>query len=168
MSLLFSGSQPETVTYGNPNEGPGNPYGMGAGGSAVVATATVSPSGGDNQTLPGNQKKPAPSFWQRLVAFMNTDTGTILTTGCAMAIGGAFKDLASSIINNLLQPLILQIIVMLNLNSVYDFQSLVTTENNVLNFKSFLNSFFTFAIVLLTVYLLNQQISKLANGGKII
>lgn len=161
----FGGGLPENVNSYPMNEEPGNPYGMGAGGSASASASSPSNAIAVATESTSAAKRKPPTFGQKLVQFMNTSTGTILTTGCAMAIGAAFNNLASSIINNVIQPLILQIIVMLNLNSVYDFQSLISPENNVLNMRMFVNSFFTFVIVLLTVYFMNLQINNFANGG---
>ena len=52
------------------------------------------------------------------VNFLNMQTGTILTAGASWAIGVSFKDLITSIVTSIIQPLITKIFIWLNINKL--------------------------------------------------
>ena len=84
--------------------------------------------------------------------FLVSKTGTIITTAFGMAIGFAFKEFISSIVVNLFKPLIAFIFTMTHLNNYYDFNSVISPENNAINFSSFITSFLSFILVVISVY----------------
>jgi large-conductance mechanosensitive channel len=76
-----------------------------------------------------------------------------------MAIGFALKDFISSIVINLFKPLLAFIFTATHLNNYYDLNSIISPQNNVLNFGSLITSLITFIMVIISVYLigLNYQ-----------
>jgi large-conductance mechanosensitive channel len=134
---------PANVNFGDPNTNPSNPVGT---------TALNIPQ------MPTQQKKNLGNF-QKYDNFLNTKTGTILAAAIGMAIGFAFKDFVSSIVTNVLQPLIIMILSVTHINNFYDFTLFISPQNTALNISSFFSSLFTFLFTIVTVYYINMMIS---------
>ena len=144
---------PSNVNFGDPNIAPRNPAGEQALSMPQLPT--------QQQTIyqePG-QKKTNTTYLQKYSNFFNLKTGTILTAAIGMAIGFAFKDLISSIIINVLQPLIITILTLTHMNNLYDFGSFISPEKNVVNISTFISSLLTFVFTVITVYYINIVIS---------
>lgn len=93
--------------------------------------------------------------------FLNTKTGTILSVAAAMAIGGSFKDLVTSIVDNFLQPLIVKLILLTNITRLPKFEALFSTKNNILNFSSIISAIFSFLFIVFTVYIMVRIINNI-------
>jgi large-conductance mechanosensitive channel len=87
--------------------------------------------------------------------FLVSKSGTIMTNSFGMAIGFALKDFIAAIVINLFKPLIAFIFNMTHLNNYYDFNSIISPENNAINFSSFITAFLTFIMVIISVYLIS-------------
>lgn len=98
--------------------------------------------------------------------FLNAKTGTILSVAAAMAIGGSFKDLVTSIVNNFLQPLIIKLILLTNLTKLTNINSLFSAKNNILNFSNIIVSILSFIFIVATVYAMVTLINHMAAGNK--
>jgi large-conductance mechanosensitive channel len=139
-------SDPANVTFGTPNASPSNFFSQ--------------QSQQENSTGQVKNNKPIKTFSTKIFEFLNSKTGTLLKGAIGMAIGFAFKDFVASIITNLLQPLIIQLILMTNLNTLFGMQPLIESQNNTIHIVAFINSLFTFVTVVITVYYLNFYIAK--------
>jgi large-conductance mechanosensitive channel len=139
---------PANVNFGDPNTNPSNPVGTTALNIPQMPT----------QQQPTQQKKNLGNF-QKYDNFLNTKTGTILAAAIGMAIGFAFKDFVSSIVTNVLQPLIIMILSVTHINNFYDFTLFISPQNTALNISSFFSSLFTFLFTIVTVYYINMMIS---------
>lgn len=106
------------------------------------------------QQKPTQQQKPL-TIHEKIHNFLLSKTGTIITTACAMTIGFAFRDLIASIVVNLFKPLFAFIFSTTHLNNYYNLNSILSPENNALNFGSFITSFITFFMILISVYLIS-------------
>ena len=144
---------PSYVNYGEPNTEPSNPPGAPALNIPQLPT--------QQQTVyqESGQKKSDKTYLQKYSNFFNLKTGTILTASIGMAIGFAFKDFISSTVTNVLQPLIITILTLTHLNNLYNFDSLISPEKNVLNVSTFISSLLTFVFTVITVYYINILIS---------
>jgi large-conductance mechanosensitive channel len=98
-------------------------------------------------------------FIRQLINFLNSKSGTVFTAAIAMAIGLAFKDFVTAIVNSLIEPLIISIIKLTHLNNYYNFTSFISSRDNALNITKLVQSFFTCVIVVITVYFISQLIS---------
>ena len=95
------------------------------------------------------------TFHEKIKLFLVSKSGTIITAAFGMALGFALKDFVSSIVVNLLKPLIALIFTMTHLNNYYDFNSIISSENNAVNFSDFITSFITFLMVVISVYFIS-------------
>ena len=136
------------VNFGDPNTNPSNPVGTTALNIPQMPT----------QQQPTQQKKNLGNF-QKYDNFLNTKTGTILAASIGMAIGFAFKDFVSSIVTNVLQPLIIMILSVTHINNFYDLTLFISPQKTALNISSFFSSLFTFLFTIVTVYYINMMIS---------
>ena len=74
-------------------------------------------------------------------------------------IGGAFKDLVQSLVNNIIQPLIIKLLVLTNIYNIGMFSSILSGKNSALNITSTISSLISFIIITVTVYLLYTLIN---------
>jgi large-conductance mechanosensitive channel len=141
------------VNFGNPNEPPSNPYGTQA---LNMPQQQQSPSQPQQSS---QQQKANPSFFNKINNFLNSKTGSILSTAIGMAIGFAFKDLIASIVTNILQPLVIKLLSLTSLNNYYNFSIFITQEHNILDISKFFSAIFTFVFTVITVYYISKFIS---------
>ena len=114
------------------------------------------------QQQPTQEQQPTQkplTIYQKIHNFLVSKSGTIITNAFGMAIGFALKDFISSIVINLFKPLLAFIFTATHLNNYYDLNSIISPQNNVLNFGSLITSLITFIMVIISVYLigLNYQ-----------
>ena len=95
------------------------------------------------------------TFHEKIKSFLLSKSGTIITAAFGMAIGFALKDFVSSIVINLIKPLFALLFTMTHLNNYYDFNSIISSENNAVNFSDFITSFITFLMVVISVYFIS-------------
>ena len=122
---------------------------------------TQSPPQINTNTRQNNQKQP-PSFTQKINLFLLSKTGTILASAIALCIGFAFKDLIGSAFTNVLQQLIVKIILLIDKNNYFNLESLVSSENNGLNFNKFISSIITFVLIVISVYYVSSYLTILS------
>jgi large-conductance mechanosensitive channel len=108
------------------------------------------------QQQPTQQQKQL-SIHEKIHNFLLSKTGTIITTACAMTIGFAFKDVIASIVTNLFKPLLAFIFSLTHLNNYYNFNSILSPENNAINFGNLITSFITFIMIIISVYLISSN-----------
>ena len=106
-------------------------------------------------TMEQKQNQKPLSFHEKVHDFLISKSGTIITNSFGMAIGFALKDFIASIVINLFKPLIAFIFTTTHLNNYYDLNSIISPQNNVLNFGSFVTSFLTFILVIISVYFIH-------------
>ena len=101
------------------------------------------------------------SFRNNLKHFFLTNSLTILGTAIAMSIGFAFKDFVFDLINNLIQPLLIKLILLVDVNNAFNLSGYLTSQNVALNFTKLVSSFITFIMVVLIVYYSNLYFFKI-------
>ena len=106
-------------------------------------------------TIGQKQNQKPLSFHEKIHDFLLSKSGTIITSSFGMAIGFALKDFIDSIVVNLFKPLLVFIFTTTHLNNYYDLNSIISPENNVLNFGSFVTAFITFILVIISVYFIH-------------
>ena len=146
------------VDFGNPNDPPSNPYGTQALNIPQVYAEQQQESQ-QQQPTQQTQQKSNPSFFNKIKFFLNSKTGTILSTAIGMALGFAFKDFIASIVTNILQPLVIKILSLTSLNNYYNFSIFITQEQNFLDISKFFSAVFTFVFTIITVYYISKFIS---------
>jgi len=94
------------------------------------------------------------NFYQRLIHFLNTKSGTLLTSAMGVAIGLAYKDAVVAIVDSFIKPLIVYIILATKLDKIYDFTYFFQTQDNALNLAVLLKNVISFFIIVAVVYYL--------------
>ena len=100
------------------------------------------------------------------VNFLDTKTDTILAWAAAMAIGSSFKDLITPIVNNFVQPLVVQIILFTkigHLSKMINASEIFTPENGILNFSNVVVSIISFILIVTTVYFMVNLINNIGD-----
>jgi large-conductance mechanosensitive channel len=95
--------------------------------------------------------------------FLNHKTDSILGVATAMAIGASFKDLITSIVNNCVQPLLINVLLLINirrLTKIINVSPLFLGTNNILNFSNVIVSIFSFIFIVITVYFMVKLINR--------
>ena len=139
--------------------------------SSTFETSSLQPQIPQSQEIPEQIPQQIPqqnntsnnkqlTLHEKIKSFLLSKSGTIITASFGMAIGFALKDFVSSIVVNLLKPLIALIFTMTHLNNYFDFNYIISSENNALNLSSFITSLITFIMVIIIVYFisLNYQL----------
>ena len=109
---------------------------------------------------PTKTPQPKKRILEKYADFFNLKTGTILTAAIGMAVGFALKDLISSAITNVLQPLIISMLTLTHLNNLYNFDKFISPQIKVMDFSTFVSSLLTFVFTIVTVYYSNILISN--------
>ena len=107
---------------------------------------------------PSNKQQNNVGLFRRIMNIFNEKTGTILSTAIGMTIGFSFKDLVSSIVTDLLQP----IVVILMSYLPYFKNSLIFTKyDSSINITSLFSSIFTFILIIISIYYIDKVIQKI-------
>ena len=102
--------------------------------SSTFETSSLQPQIPQSQEIPEQIPQQIPqqnntsnnkqlTLHEKIKSFLLSKSGTIITASFGMAIGFALKDFVSSIVVNLLKPLIALIFTMTHLNNYFDFSS---------------------------------------------
>lgn len=145
---------PENVNYGQPSSHVSNPTGTQALSIPQMPT--------QQQPQQTQQPQKNQGYFLKIMGILNNKTGTILSTAIGLAIGFAFKDLISSGVTNILQPLFIMLLSSsAYLNSYFNLTSLVGQPNSSLNVIAFCSSIVSFIFTVITVYYINYAISQI-------
>ena len=108
---------------------------------------------------PQVQKK-IQSYYEKIMSILNNKTGTILATAIGMAIGSSFKDLITSTVSNVLQPIIILLLSYSSfLNDYLNLSSYISQENTKLKIPHFISYIVSFILTIIAVYYINEAIS---------
>jgi len=105
-------------------------------------------------------KNASPTFLQKIKLFLNAKSGTLIIAMIALCVGFSFKELVSTFVSAVVEPLIVMIIYMTGLEKIYDFKRFLTVQNNTLNLTKFIQTLITFIIILIVVYYLYNGITS--------
>jgi hypothetical protein len=143
---------PDNVNYGYPNSVVSNPTGTQALSIPQMPT----------QQQPQKQPQKQQSYFTKVMSILNNKTGTILSTAIGLAIGFAFKDLITSGVTNILQPLFFMLLSYSSyLNNYFNLTSLLGEPTSSLNISAFISTAVSFIFTVITVYYINYAISQI-------
>ena len=100
------------------------------------------------------------------VNFLNMQTGTILTAGASWAIGVSFKDLITSIVTSIIQPLITKVFIWLNINKlikISGMKNFLSSKNSILNISNVIITLISFILIVFTVYFTVDFLQKISS-----
>ena len=93
-------------------------------------------------TITSNIQNKNKSFNDKILSIFNDKTGNILSTAIGMAIGFSFKDFITSVVSNILQPVIIIILSYSPvLNNYLNLSSYTSKQNKGLNIHIFISNF---------------------------
>jgi large-conductance mechanosensitive channel len=108
---------------------------------------TTDASGNSNSKPKSNSNSttiPKITYIKSMVDFLNSKSGTIISSAAGLAIGVAFKDVIDSLVNDLLKPIINMIITKIK-------PDYVNNKNIIIQYSKAISAFFTFIIVTIVV-----------------
>jgi large-conductance mechanosensitive channel len=101
-------------------------------------------------------------FYETLMNFLNTKSGTLMTSAMGVAIGMAYKDAVVAIVDSVVKPLIVYIILATKLDKLYDFTYFFQTQDNALNIAVLLKNVISFFIIVAVVYYLYKLTGRVS------
>jgi large-conductance mechanosensitive channel len=112
-------------------------------------------------TITSNIQNKNKSFNDKILSIFNDKTGNILSTAIGMAIGFSFKDFITSVVSNILQPVIIIILSYSPvLNNYLNLSSYTSKQNKGLNIHIFISNLVSFILTIVAVYYINMYISN--------
>jgi hypothetical protein len=146
---------PDNVTYGYPNSQVSNPTGTQA------LNIPQTPTQQQPQPQQQQQQKQSQNYFIKIMNILNNKTGTILTTAIGLAIGFSFKDLITSGVSNVLQPLFIMLLSSSTyFTNLFNLTSLIGQQTATLNIIAFISSFVSFIFTVITVYYINYLLTS--------
>jgi large-conductance mechanosensitive channel len=141
----------ETVSYGNST----NPN--------TSSSSQLQQQQPQDQQQPGQQPQKKHKFvlLDNIKTLLNAKTGIVLTYSIGIAIGASFKDLIASFISNIIQPLFIKLLILSNVNSIYNLEQYVSLEKNAFNFATFISALVSFLFLCILLYYVNLVFNDL-------
>ena len=144
---------PENVNYGDPNAYPTNFFAE----AAMDQQKTDQNAKQANQQA--NQKNTTEKYTldkDKVFNFLNIKATTILTVATAVAIGFTLNNLISSLVHNVIQPIIFNIIMTLDKNDFLPITAGLREKNLPLDFSKFFGSILIVKLVIILMYFMNK------------
>ena len=148
-------SMPENVNYGDPNAYPTN----------FFAEAAMEQQQTEQNISQMNQVKSQQSQQNKsntsidkdhIFNFLNIKATTILTVATAVAIGFTLNNLMTSLVHNVIQPILFSIIIALDKNDYLPITAGLREKNLPLDFSKFLGSILIVKLVVIFMYFMNK------------
>lgn len=151
---------PENVNYGDPNAYPTNFFAEAAMEQQKTeqnASQINQVQSQQSQQIQQNKKKSDNSIDKdHIFSFLNIKATTILTVATAVAIGFTLNNLMSSLVHNVIQPILFNIIVTLDKNDFLPITAGLREKNLPLDFSKFLGSILVVKLVVIFMYFMNK------------
>jgi large-conductance mechanosensitive channel len=148
-------SMPENVNYGDPNAYPTNFFTE----AAMEQQKTEQNASQINQTQ-GQQTQQDKNTKEKekdsVFNFLNMKATTIITLATAVAIGLSLKDVLNSLVHNIIQPVIFNIIMTIDKNNYLPITPALRDKNVPLDFSKFLGSTLVVKLVVDLMYFMNK------------
>jgi large-conductance mechanosensitive channel len=136
-------SLPENINFGNPNANPAS--------YQFYSNQTT-----ENKDIPSKKNNDIKSqeTTDKILNFLNIQTSTILTFAIAMAIGFGIKDFLNSMVMNVLQPSIINLILTIDKNDYLPITSSLREKNPQIEMSKFLGSLLVLKLIVGITYLI--------------
>lgn len=105
-----------------------------------------------------NKQQNNENLFTKITNIFNTKTGTILATSIGMTIGFSFKDLISSIVSDFLQPIF---VILVSYLPYFKNNVIFSKYESSINLNSLFSNIFTFILIIISVYYVNQGIQQI-------
>ena len=143
---------PENVNYGDPNAYPTDFFAQ----AAMEQQKTEQNVSQINQVQSQEKKNDTSINKDKIFTFLNTKTTTILTVATAVAIGFTLNNLMTSLVHNVIQPILFSIIVTLDKNDYLPITAGLREKNLPLDFTKFFGSILIVKLVVIFMYFMNK------------
>ena len=143
---------PENVNYGDPNAYPTDFFAQ----AAMEQQKTEQNVSQINQVQSQEKKNDTSINKDKIFSFLNTKTTTILTVATAVAIGFTLNNLMTSLVHNVIQPILFSIIVTLDKNDYLPITAGLREKNLPLDFTKFFGSILIVKLVVIFMYFMNK------------
>ena len=153
---------PENVNYGDPNAYPTNFFTEAAMEQQKTEqnVSQINQPQGQPQCQPQTQqnknKTDISINKDNIFSFLNIKAITILTVATAVAIGLTLNNLISSLVHNVIQPIIFKIITTLDKNDYLPITAGLREKNLPLDFSKFFGSLLIVKLVIILMYFMNK------------
>ena len=145
---------PENVNYGDPNAYPTNFF-----AEAAMDQQKTDQNANQQANQQANQKNTTEKYTldkDKVFNFLNIKATTILTVATAVAIGFTLNNLISSLVHNVIQPIIFNIIMTLDKNDFLPITAGLREKNLPLDFSKFFGSILIVKLVIILMYFMNK------------
>jgi hypothetical protein len=150
-------SMPENVNYGDPNAYPTNFFAEAAMEQQKIEQNASQINQVQSQQIQQNKNKTDTRIDKdHILSFLNIKATTILTVATAVAIGFTLNNLMSSLVHNVIQPILFNIIVTLDKNDFLPITAGLREKNLPLDFSKFLGSILIVKLVVIFMYFMNR------------
>jgi large-conductance mechanosensitive channel len=148
-------SMPENVNYGDPNAYPTNFFAE----AAIEQQKTEQNASQVNQVQnekPNKNKLDISINKDNIFNFLNIKATTILTFATAVAIGLTLNNLMTSLVHNVIQPILFKIIISIDKNDFLPITPGLREKNLPIDFSKFLGSMLIVKLVVILMYFMNK------------
>ena len=148
---------PANVNYGDPNAYPTNFFAEAAMEEQKTeqnASQINQPQG--QQTQQNKNKTDNSINKDTIFSFLNVKAITILTVATAVAIGFTLNNLISSLVHNVIQPIIFKIITTIDKNDFLPITASLREKNLPLDFSKFFGSLLIVKLVIILMFFMNK------------
>jgi hypothetical protein len=150
-------SMPANVNYGDPNAYPTNFFAEAAMEQQKTEQNASQMNQVQSQQIQQNKNKTDTSIDKdHIFSFLNIKATTILTVATAVAIGFTLNNLMSSLVHNVIQPILFNIIVTLDKNDFLPITAGLREKNLPLDFSKFFGSLLIVKLVVIFMYFMNK------------
>ena len=146
---------PENVNYGDPNAYPTNFFAE----AAIEQQKTEQNASQVNQVQnekPNKNKLDISINKDNIFNFLNIKATTILTFATAVAIGLTLNNLMTSLVHNVIQPILFKIIISIDKNDFLPITPGLREKNLPIDFSKFLGSMLIVKLVVILMYFMNK------------
>lgn len=141
-------SMPENVNFGNPNVQPSNFF--------LEAEEERQKTNQFTSQQKANVKQQYSVTKENIFSFLNSKATTILAFATAIAIGLALKDFMGALVLNIFQPILMNIILLIDKNDYLPITPIIREKNPQIDIAKFLGSILIVKLVIILMYFLNK------------
>jgi large-conductance mechanosensitive channel len=149
-------SMPENVNYGDPNAYPTNFFTEAAMEQQKTEQNTKKNNQQSDQIDQKNTTEKYSLNKDNTFKFLNIKATTILTVATAVAIGFTLNNLITSLVHNVIQPILFKIIVYIDKNDFLPITAGLREKNLPLDFSKFFGSMLIVKLVIILMYFMNK------------
>ena len=147
---------PENVNYGDPNAYPTNFFTEAAMEQQKTEQNTKKNNQQSDQIDQKNTTEKYSLNKDNTFKFLNIKATTILTVATAVAIGFTLNNLITSLVHNVIQPILFKIIVYIDKNDFLPITAGLREKNLPLDFSKFFGSMLIVKLVIILMYFMNK------------